>query len=177
MDNTPTRKISAIISSERRLEKVIQKLTQQTVSLHDVSVQGPPNKIADKFGVRYMEPGIIQQSNHPPTKEPFMDDDFGWVLGFSFSIPMIVGIIIGVFIIGDIHSTSDNYFYGILGAIVGGAIGIVLNKFIQNRHNRINKIQEEKGGFVLWITITKDEQINEVVDILNEYGASNIAVE
>ena len=49
MDKMPTRKISAIIRSEKRLEQVITKLIQQSVAHHDISVQGSPNKMADKI--------------------------------------------------------------------------------------------------------------------------------
>lgn len=177
MDTVSTRKISAILSSEHRVERVFNKLTQTTVARHDITIQGDPNAIADKFGTQYLEPGIVQRSSNPPKKEPYLADDFGWLMGFSFSIPMFIGIVIGVFIIGDVRSLTDNLIFGLLGAIVGSAIGYLISRLITLSREKAHRKQENQGGFVIWITITKDSQINEVMDTLKKYGATSIKIE
>lgn len=177
MDSTPARKISAIVSSERRMERIIYKLTQKTVARHDISVQGNPSSIADEFGAHAITPEAIQQSGHPPKKEPFLMDDFGWVLGFSFSIPFFIGLIIGIFIVGDVRSLTDNFFYGTVGGIIGGLIGLALATVIKNHHFNARRAQETKGGYVLWVAVQSDEQMNETLAILKQYGANHIHLE
>ncbi|STX28336.1 Uncharacterised protein [Legionella beliardensis] len=177
MDTVSTRKISAIISSEHRVERVFNKLTQTTVARHDITIQGDPSAIADKFGTKYVEPDVVQRSQDAPKKEPYLEDDFGWLMGFAFSIPMFIGIVIGIFIIGDVRSLTDNLIFGVLGAIVGGAVGYLLSRLITLSRKKAHRKQENQGGFVIWVTITNEDQINEVIDILKNYGATNIKVE
>ncbi|CEK11717.1 hypothetical protein [Legionella hackeliae] len=82
MTNLPNQTISAIVSSESVLEEIITKLTEKTVARHDINVQGSPTKIAEKYGKSYVDPDIIKESRNPPKKEHFLEDDFGWVVGF-----------------------------------------------------------------------------------------------
>ncbi|ASQ45091.1 AtpZ/AtpI family protein [Legionella clemsonensis] len=176
MVNAPNKTISAIISSESVLERVIAKLTEKTVARHDISVQGPPEKMAEKYGQPYVKPDKIQESARPPKKEHFLRDDFGWVVGFSFAIPVFICVTIGVFLIGDVRSPSDNLFYGVLGAVIGAVAGAFLAKYISKRQLKQIRRQERKGGFVLWITVTSDKQIKEALSILEGYHAREITV-
>lgn len=176
MANLPNKTISAIISSETVLERVIAKLTEKTVARHDISVQGSPEKIAEKYGKPFVKPDEIQESVNPPKKEHFLRDDFGWVIGFSFAIPVFIFVTIGVFLIGDVRSPSDNLFYGVLGAVIGAIAGALLAKFISKRQNKQIRRQERKGGFVLWITVTSEKQVKEALSILKGYHAREITV-
>lgn len=177
MDKPYTRKISAIVRSEPRLETIIESLIPNVVALHDVSVQGSPEKMANKYGLKFIKPDFIQQNNSSPKQEPFLKDDFGWVLGFSFSIPLFLGIIIGVFFIGDVRLLEDNFLYGFLGGLIGAALGFFLSNIIKKHHLNSQHCQEEKGGYVLWITVSSDDQMTEVVNILEKYNAIHIQVE
>lgn len=176
MDNSTGYKISAIISNEHELELIISDLIAQTVGRHDISVQGTPTQLADKYGVPYIAPEVIQDSSNPPQKESFMQDDFAWVLGFSFSIPLVICIIIGIFLIGDIRSTADNIIYGILGAIIGSFIGYVIANAVKNHHERAINLQEKRGGFVLWVTYKTQDQEHEIIAILHKHNALEIKV-
>lgn len=176
MDKLFTQKISAIVSSEKKIEELIHQLTQQTVAHHDVSVQGDPASIAKEFGNTAVSPKSIQKNEQAPKKEAYLADDFGWVLGFSFSIPIFIGLIIGIFIIGDVGSLSDNLLFGFLGGLIGGLVGFFLNKLIKANHRHKRKQQEKKGGYVLWVTVTNEEQKTHVMEILKEHGATNIMI-
>ncbi|MDI9818672.1 MULTISPECIES: hypothetical protein [unclassified Legionella] len=177
MASTPTKTVSAIVGSEKRLEFVINKLTEKTVARHDISIQGSPEKMSSKFGSPYVSPDTIQESKVPPKKEHFLRDDFGWVLGFSFSIPVFICVVIAIFIIGDVRSPHDNLVYGILGAIVGAIIGGILANYM--RKHQLKKVteQEKKGGYVLWVTVSSEEQTQEAVNILKQCHAREIKVE
>ncbi|WP_131783335.1 hypothetical protein [Legionella gresilensis] len=178
MDNVSTRKISAILSSEHRVERVFNKLTQTTVARHDITIQGNPTDIADKFGTQYLEPGRVQESTDAPKKEPYLADDFGWLKGFTFSIPMFIGLVIGLFIGGDLRDNfTDNLIFGLIGAAIGSAIGYVISRLITLRREKAFRKQADQGGFVIWINITNENQIEEVMEILNKYGATNIKIE
>ncbi|WP_419420585.1 hypothetical protein ACNVED_04590 [Legionella sp. D16C41] len=177
MDKVSTRKISAILSSQHRVERVFNKLTQTTVARHDITIQGTPADLADKFGEQYVEPDVVQRSADAPKQEPYLADDFGWLKGFAFSIPMFIGIVVGVFIIGDVQSLTDNLLFGFLGALIGGAIGYVISRFITISRENAHRKQANQGGFVIWITINNENQINEVMNILKKYGADNIKIE
>src|SRR5688572_2618804 len=107
----PGTKISAIVPTEDEMERLVADLTEQMVNRHEISVQGSPEKMTKVFGKPYVRPDIIQHSGSPPTTEPFLKDDFGFVLGFAFSIPFIIGIILGIFVMGDLFSVSDNILY------------------------------------------------------------------
>ena len=176
MDNLIKRQISAIVRNEKDLETIINELMEETVSRHDISIQGSPHDVAAEYGTSYLNPLILQKSNHSPKKEPFLHDDFGWVLGFAFSTPFFIGIIIGIFIIGDLRNTYDVLFYGGWGALIGALIGLILSLIIKAHHNHIISKQEQKGGFALWITVTTDDQLNKVKQILKKYHASHIAI-
>ncbi|KTC85184.1 AtpZ/AtpI family protein [Legionella brunensis] len=176
MSSLPNKTISAIVISENVLEIIISKLTEKTVARHAISIQGSPTQLSDKYGKPYVKPDTIQESKHPPTKEYFLRDDFGWLVGFTFAIPVFICIVIGVFLIGDVRSPSDNLFYGILGAIVGAIAGAFLAKFVSNQQVEQIRKQERKGGYVLWITATSDKQVNEVIAILQGYNAREIKV-
>jgi hypothetical protein len=177
MANVPTRTLSAIVSSEGVLELIINKLTETTVARHDISVQGSPAKIEHEYGKPYVGPETLQENPAAPKTEHFLRDDFGWVVGFSYGIPVFICVVIGIFIIGDVRSPSENLFYGVLGAIVGAIAGTFLSRWIRNRQTEQIRKQERAGGFVLWITVTTDEQINEAVNILKGYHAREIKID
>lgn len=177
MNNAYECKISAIIDNEEELENVINQLVAEVVARSDISVQGSPDQVEKKYGRSYVTPETIQGSYIPPKKEHFLRDDFGWVIGFSFALPLVICLIVAIFIIGDVRSLSDNLFYGCAGALVGGVIGGLCAKMIQRQQKKQTIKQENKGGFVLWV-ITHDEQHTEkVVNILNDHHAQDIKVE
>ncbi|MBA2656305.1 MAG: hypothetical protein H0U70_04890 [Tatlockia sp.] len=174
--NLIEKKISASIACEDRLEILINELIGKSVARTDISIQGSPAQIKDKFGLAYVEPKVIQSSSNPPMKEPFLNDDFGWVLGFSFAIPLIVCLILGIFVIGDITSIRDNVIFGIIGALIGSILGLFLYSLINKKHNRRIKKQEQKGGYLIWINTHNSQQYQQVMDILFRNKAHNIKI-
>ncbi|KTC75630.1 hypothetical protein Lbir_0350 [Legionella birminghamensis] len=172
-----TNKISAIFRDERTLEKAISHLTEKTLSLGEVSVQGPPSEMLQKFGKSYISPETLQKAEEfSPKTEPYMHDDFGWKQGFSISIPMFIGIILGLLAGGELRYYYDNVILGAIGGLIGAVIGFFIMKSI--RQSRISKIekQERMGGFVLWLVCTNEQQQQAIFSILKEHHAENITL-
>lgn len=167
MDNT-SKKIWAVMPNEHFLELTINRLLAEAVSRSDISVQGAPEQLKEKYGVSYIDPEVVATSEEPPKTEPYLNDDWGWLLGFSFVIPLFLCIILGVFIIGDIRSYSDIFLYGSLGLIIGSILGFLCLTVVKQRHFRNTKKQESKGGFVLWVTTHTKVQYQQVLDILGD---------
>lgn len=166
MDRIESHKISAICATENRLEIITKKLTEKIVAQHDISVQ---KSIAD--------PHTVQEQVTTSYKEPFLFDDYGWVLGFSFAVPVFICMIIGIFIVGDVRSLSDNILYGLIGGFIGVLIGGFATHKVKKIHERKRRNQEEKGGFVIWITVRSEDQMRQAVALLQKYQATNILVE
>lgn len=166
--------ISAIISNEKVLENLVNELIEVAVDRHQISIQGSPEQLTKAYGQPYIDPDIIQHSPNAPTQEPFLMDDFGWILAYAFTIPLVIGVIIGVFLIGDLFSVADNFLYGAIGGILGGIAGLILHQIIKSHREKKNRKQEVKGGFVIWIQIESEAQIPEIVAILNKYQAVHI---
>lgn len=169
-----TDKISAIVGNEEQLEKVINQLMAEAVARSDISVQGDPAQLKEELGAYFVNPKLIQESQDAPVTEPFMNDDFGWVWGLSFSIPLFICLIIGIFIIGDVRSTYDVWLFGILGGIVGSIIGLVCATLVKKHHDAAIKKQEKKGGYVLWVTTHTPEQYEQVLSLFKKYHLKNI---
>ena len=165
-----TAKISAIIIKEHDLEVIISQLIADSVARSDISIQGSANQIKDKYGVEVVNPQIIQDSHTPPTQAPFLDDDFGWVVGFSFALPLVICLILGIFVIGDVRSDSDVIFNGIIGAVIGLGLGALAATVIKKRHKKKLLEQEKQGGFVLWVITHSKEQTKEVIHILKSHS-------
>lgn len=161
-------KISAIISDERQLEFVTNELLANAVARPNISVQGSPTKVAEKYGVPYVAPEIIQAGHNPPETDPYLQDDFGWIIGFSYGIPIFILVAIGVFLVGDIHSPSENIFFALIGIVLGGIIGRIIAKGIKNNRNYGIVKQEQKGGFVLWVSYNDSEQKKDIIRVLNQ---------
>lgn len=176
MDNTASRRISAIIDKGETLEDIIEQ-AEKLVGRHDISVQGAPHQVAKAYGIEYINPAIVKDSNHPPKTEPFLHDDFGWVQGLSFGIPLFICIVVGVFIIGDVRSDYDNLFYGLLGLIVGGLLGGLCSYLVKRYWDNSIRIQENQGGFVLWIRVTGEEQTAGIMAVLNRHGVRDVTLE
>ncbi len=174
MNNITTETISAIISNEEELEIVITQLIAESVARSDINIQGTPEQLKEKYGVDFVDPEVIQESDYPPVRDPYLNDDFGWIVGLSFGIPLFICLIIGIFIIGDIRSTSDIWLYGILGAIVGSIIGFFIAKAVKNNHDSKIIEQERKGGFVIWVTTHSKEQHDQVINILKKHHPQHI---
>lgn len=178
--NDPSRVVSAIVNSEEELEQVIGQLERDVVGRHQISVQGSPGELAKCFNAQYLDPEVIQDSDDPPKKEPFLVDDFGWVVGFSLAIPMFICAIVGFLILGEPQSPSDYFLSSaigiILGAAVGALIGMNLIKVIKKQRNTQIGMQEQKGGFVLWVTAMSAEQSMQIISVLKENHARHILV-
>ncbi|MFC3907668.1 hypothetical protein ACFORL_01060 [Legionella dresdenensis] len=167
MDKLENKTISAIFSDEEEMEKAIHQLTQTTVAQHDISVQTETE----------IKPELVQKNPAAPRHEPFLKDDFGWVLGFTLAIPMTLGVIIGVFGIGDLHSPSDNLLFGIIGGIFGGLAGLLLISIVKREREKRIRSQENKGGFVMWVTVNSEQKLPGVLDILKQYHAKSVTVQ
>jgi hypothetical protein len=169
-----TNTISAIISHEDELESLVEDLIKTTAARHQISVQGSADKMNKVFGTPYVDPTNIQHEKGAPQTEPFLKDDFGWILGYSFSIPLVIGIVLGVFVIGDIHSLSDNLLYGSLGGFLGGILGAICAMLIKKRWDDAIKKQEHLGGFVIWVQLTEKDNVDDIYKVLNKHHASHI---
>ncbi|MDX1837021.1 hypothetical protein DIZ81_04950 [Legionella taurinensis] len=167
MDNG-SGKISAIISDEIQLELVANELLANAVARQNLSVQGSPTKVAEKYGVPYVAPEVIQAGHNPPETDPYLRDDFGWLIGFSYGIPIFVLVAIGVFLIGDIHSPAETVFFAVIGFVLGGIIGRFIAKNIKENRNKDIEKQERKGGFVLWVSYNDMEQKEDIIRVLNQ---------
>ncbi len=176
MDTSPTTKVSGIVSTEKRLETIIHRLLEKSVARHDISIQGPPGKLIKEYGHPFLQPQIIQKSGHPPKERAFLEDDFGWVLGFTLAVPIFISTILAILFLGNTGSARDDFFYGILGAIVGAFAGSVLLRRIKKNHIKRIVEQEKKGGFVLWVTVSAEEHLNDVLTILKNYNVKDITV-
>lgn len=177
MEKLNQKKISAIVHHEDILETIVYELMEEAVARHEISIQGSPHHLAHQFGSAYLNPAILQHSSSSPKKEPFLRDDFGWLLGFSIAIPLFIGIVIGAFVVGQLHSLFHIILYGSIGALFGIAIGLCLFMLIIKHHRNFIRRQEKKGGFVLWIHVDTDEKINIVMDILKKYNVLEISIE
>lgn len=169
-------KISAVLNNAAVLEKVIHKLEQKMIARHDITVQGSPDQLEDLYGKEYVNPKTIKESHHPPQKEPFLNDDFGWVMGFAFALPIFLCAIVGILIAADTVSTSNNYMYGAFGALFGAAIGAVITGLIKKHHDKIICRQEKKGGFVLWVRVNSASQKKHVLSILKKHKARHVSI-
>lgn len=88
MNSVPSEKISAIIRNEEDFELVITQLIAESVARADISIQGSAEQLKDKYGVCFIDPKVIQDSEYPAANEPFLNDDFGWAVMQS-GVPQI----------------------------------------------------------------------------------------
>lgn len=177
MHTIKTKKISAIFRDEKTMEQAISHLTEETLALHEISVQASPAELKSSYGKSFVSPEVLQKdSPNTPKQEPFMRDDYGWLLGFSFSIPFILCIIVGLFAGGDLTDYHDNLIYALIGAIIGGGIGYYFMQQVKKKRNTTLKKQESIGGFVLWAMSTVDEQDQKIIAIFQQHGGENISI-
>lgn len=160
----------------KKLETIFDKLTQTAVARHDISVQGSPEELAEKCGIQDINAEEVQKCVNAPTRELFLSDDWGWILGFSFALPLVVCLILAIFVIGDIQSTHDNYLYGALGAVVGIILGGSLATLVKRFHDKKIRELEIKGGYVLWVTVNIEDDLKKVIKILKTCKASSIRI-
>ena len=174
MNMTHTKIISAIIECENNLESIVNELEQSLVARHELSIQSSASQIAARFGKEYVNPEIIQKTAHPPMKEPFLSDDFGFVVALAFAVPVVVGAMTGL-ILMDISALKHyELFYVLTGALLGAVAGFISSNIIKKRHERAIKAQEKAGGFVLWIAASSDERTKEIISILKHHHAKHI---
>lgn len=166
--------ISAIISTENELELAITELLAESVPRLDISVQGSPQQIKKQYGLSFIAPEIIQNKIHPPIKEPYLKDDMGWIIGFSFAIPFFICLVLGVFVAANIRSTPEVLFYGIIGGLVGAFIGFFIARRVKRKYEDKLIQQEKLGGFVIWVTTHNEAQHEQVMGILKKYHMKNI---
>lgn len=168
--------ISCIVTTEEKLEKLINKLLSKAVSRESISVQGNSSQLHEKLGVEFVAPENLQHKEKTPETEPFMRDDQGWLLGFAFAIPLFISLIVSIFIIGDIQSLRDNILFGIVGLVTGSLLGgascYFVNSYLQIKKSR----QESMGGFLLIVRIIDSENLNIIRNIIKQSGAKNIAI-
>ena len=173
MSTVPTQTTSAIIGLEEELELTIAQLLAESVSRSDISVQGDPGKLKKQYGVAFLSPEILQNT-HPPVQEAWLKDDEGWVIGFSFALPVFVCLVIGVFVIADIRYNPDIWLYGILGLLVGLVPGYLNARRVKRKREKKLVAQEKQGGFVLWVTTHTPEQHEQVMSILQKHHTTSI---
>jgi len=168
--------ISAIFPDETELEDAIDELEQKIVGRHELSIQANASKLKEIFGEPYVDPIKLQDTPHPPTREPFLEDDFTWTLGIVLMLPIFVGAGLSVFFLGIPELDLHNLLMAVLGALIGGLVGSIFFKEIKIKHREHIYAQEKKGGFVLWVNASSMKKQKEILSLLKRYHAAHIKV-
>lgn len=168
--------ISAIFPDETELEDAIDELEQKIVGRHELSVQGKASALKATFGEPYVDPRILQNTPHPPMREPFLEDDFGWAIGLVFMLPIFVGAALSVFFLGMPELDLHNFIMAVLGGLIGGFIGSIFSQELKIKHHNQIAQQEKKGGFVLWVNASSVPKQKQILSVLKKYHADSIRI-
>ena len=169
-------KLSGIVKSNDDLEILTQKLLEQSVARHDISVQGSHRDIYKFFGQENIPPERLQEMKTKPVKEPFLSDDYGWILSLIFVVTVFLSSIFFVFYMGDIMSTHDNIFYSFLGVGIGSLIGLALIFFVHKIHQSHIQKQEKEGGFLIEVNSQDDENKSNCFNLMKNFGVQRLRV-
>ena len=158
------REIAGIVKSEEKLISIFDELWQAGFSRYDISVQDESGKLKHFTGESYPNPKkIIGDPQAPRTASPLMPEEFGWELGFSVAFPVVVMMIIGLILGGNIELTQENLFLGgALGALIGAIPGLCWARYLFNKHQTKINQQTQRGGFVIWVktdTVNQKQQV------------------
>lgn len=170
MDSTNISTLSFIIKKQRHLDKIIRQLLAQCVARSDIAVHGNTNKTNDAN--QQVKASFSASQHHDDNKvsieQPYLKDDYGWAVGFSFSIPLFVCLVISVFILGDIQSNHDILVYGLCGLAVGTVLGLAMAFVVHYFRKRNAKKQEQQGGYLVSVTLHNDDQQQGVQKVLHK---------
>lgn len=174
--NTPTRnEVVGIAKDEDTLYNAADDLWDAGFSLHEISVQGDPEQLKETIGEAYPDPKLIADNPNVPRKELVMPEEFGWLLVFSFTIPLFIGMVIGSILATGASTVYSAILQGLIGGgIVGALIGMVIAMSLKMRHDKRIKQQMAKGGFVIWVHVDNQEKLMKAKKILEHDGVANI---
>lgn len=168
--------ISAIFPDETELEDAIDELEQKIVGRHELSIQGKASELQAAFGEPYVDPQTLQNTVHPPMREPFLEDDFSWAIGLVFMLPIFVGAALSVFFLGLPELDLHNFVMAVLGGLIGGLLGAILSQELKIKHQHQIAQQEKKGGFVLWVNASSVQKQKQILGVLKKYHADSIRI-
>lgn len=164
-----------IVKDEKTLYNAVDDLWQAGFDFHDISVQGDPEQIQAVMGRSYVDPTLLADNPRAPRKDPSMPEEFGWILAFSFAIPLFLGMILGSVFASGIYQAYFAILEGVLGgAILGAIIGLILAYTIKRRHDNQMQKQVNQGGFVIWVRGETDDKLLRAKMILQNDGAYKI---
>lgn len=168
--------ISAIFPDETELEDAIDELEQKIIGRHELSIQGKASELKATFGEPYVDPKTLQNTVHPPMREPFLEDDFGWAIGLVFMLPIFVGAALSVFFLGIPELDLHNLIMAVLGGLIGGFFGSIVSQELKIKHRDQITQQEKKGGFVLWVNASSVQKQKQILGVLKKYHADSIKI-
>lgn len=169
------KEIVGIAKDDKILYTAADDLWEAGFSLHEILVQADPEQLKNKIGVKYPDPNLIADNPKTPRKELTMPEEFGWLLLFSFSVPLFLGMVLGSIFASGITPLYDAIYRGLIGGgILGGVIGLLISAAIKLRHDYRMKHQMEKGGFVIWVHVDDHDKLLRAKKILEHDGVYNI---
>jgi hypothetical protein len=167
--------VIGIAKDEKTLYDTADDLWEAGFSLHDIFIQADPEELQESLGESYPDPNLIADNPNTPRKELVMPEEFGWLLVFSFIVPLFMGMILGSILTSSAYPLYDVILQGLIGGgIVGALIGIAVTISLKLYHDKRIRQQMAKGGFVIWIHVDSLDKLLRAKDILKKDGVSNI---
>jgi hypothetical protein len=153
-------RILAVVNTSDQMEKLTNTLLNNGFARHDISIQDDETDALN-------QDGTINKSMS--TRAVWTREDYVWLLGFIFALPVYIAVIAGLLVWGDVHLVVHNYL--IIGAatLVGLVIGSFFAKMFHLRIKHRTKQHFAQHRKVIRVHAIGVSQVTKAKEILDKF--------
>ena len=177
MSENAIREALGVFQSEAALQSAADELLIAGFDRADLSLLASAHAVEQKLGHAYRCVAEIEDDPALPKRAYAGPDSRTEAEGAIASGLVYVG---AVGTIGAVVASGGAVVTALVGAtLVGGAgglIGLMLARFIEQRHVRELQMHLDRGGLLLWVRTADEDHESRACEILRRAGAQNVHV-
>ncbi len=172
-----TREAVGIFQDENKMLEAIDDLETHGFNRYHISVLASKKTVEAKLGRIYKRVEELADNPNVPRDSVHTPEYIGHIEGSLFSYPIYIAATAATTIVVASGGTLLSAITAAIAAgMSGGLIGGLLAYLVGKHHSDYLQEQIERGGLLLWISVSDEQHERIAISVLNKYSAQDIHI-
>lgn len=170
------REVVGTFNSDKELQSAIDALGLEHFSRQEVSVIGSQIALKKQFNTTTVAPKKLSDNPDTPRGTNITPEEKGVGTGVAISSGIIAGVVGALCFIEEIEVFSASVPAAFIGGIIGALCGYLLARLIGGFFAARLQKQISRGGLLLWVRVSNQEQELIACKILKQHGGKKVHI-
>jgi len=174
-DGERTREVVGVFADGYALESAVNDLLNSGFDLGDIHLLAGEKTVAAKLGHKYEKVEDVEDDGKAPRVAYAPKESRGVKNGALVGALVYVGATMAAgAALASGGALAMLLVSGVVGAEVGGLIGVVLGEFLEERHAKYIQEQLDHGGLLLWVRTRNSALEEKAKHILAQHSGRDV---